>query len=106
MAVPLWAAREVNARRARPCERRWVGVLLPVDRVVVVGAGLAPRARGERDLAVLFGRHGPSLGTPVEVPDLLSSFRFRQVLAARARSRPAWSLTSHSTYPRVLPAFT
>jgi len=29
-----------------------------------------------------------------------------QVLAARTTSLPVWSLTSHSTYPRVLPAFT
>ena len=29
-----------------------------------------------------------------------------QVLAARATSLPVRSLTSHSTYPTVLPAFT
>src|SRR5882724_6356788 len=31
---------------------------------------------------------------------------FMQVLAAFATSLPVWSLTSHSTYPKVLPAFT
>lgn len=31
---------------------------------------------------------------------------FMQVLAAFAISLPVWSLTSHSTYPKVLPAFT
>src|SRR5438132_714519 len=31
---------------------------------------------------------------------------FMQVLAAFATSLPVWSLTSHSTYPTVLPAFT
>src|SRR5262249_60228723 len=35
-----------------------------------------------------------------------SFFSFRQVLAALATNRPASSLTSHSTYPRVPPAFT
>src|SRR5205823_9086153 len=39
-----------------------------------------------------------------------ASFRscrsFMQVLAAFATSLPVWSLTSHSTWPKVLPAFT
>ena len=43
---------------------------------------------------------------PVEMPGLLSRFSLMHVLAARATSLPAWSLTSHSTYPRVLPALT
>ena len=39
------------------------------------------------------------------MPDLLSSFSFMQVLAARAISLPVSSLTSHSTYAQGAACF-
>ena len=49
---------------------------------------------------------GHDVSPCADAGSFLSVRSFMQVLAAFATSLPVWSLTSHSTYPTALPAFT
>src|SRR5262249_55038331 len=94
-AAHVWVKGEIDRAQQHLA---WAGLgNSGLDQLEVVWRRLAARARGEKDLAVLFRCHGPSLSTPVESPDLLARFSFMHLLAARSSRLPVWSLTSHST---------